>query len=426
MNNADIDRLVDALRAVVTVAVQRGLAPRDIEHAVLWWEPYDECGSRGRTAIQKVRDFRSVAEMMYAEPTMGDLRIHANDIRKIKWPEFVLDDTSERLCECYFTMVGEVAVNESALRRIAERYVTDVQSNDFDFVTTFQVAQFNAASAFTLNKQTSFRPVSSADIEHFGYELLPVRRPPRLNKRDWICTVTQKFPMDDVAASHRSRDYWDRLIGGLGLSNNGDAWFSLLCEGPRSPFLRGHHYGTDHRIHSSPYGPSVSLGPEDINRYREMMERVTTICDQEVKSLFVAFRRFRAAAGRAAIEDKITDLAIGLESLLAPDSGTGEISFKFRMRGAALLPNRFGSVGARMKLMQKLYKARCDIVHGSLSDNSDRSALMHQATDIFRIIFDELSRTSASVKDSIAELDEEMTNGGETWLARNRPTCPSI
>jgi hypothetical protein len=122
------------------------------------------------------------------------------------------------------------------------------------------------------------------------------------------------------------------------------------------------------------------------------------------------------------MDDKLTDLAIGLESLLVPDSATGEISFKFRIRGAALLPDRFGSPHDRIRLMKKLYNARCDIVHGNSSRTSDRLRLMHRATDIFRIVFDELSRAPTSVKESIAQLDGEMTKGGERWLARVAPT----
>ena len=65
------------------------------------------------------------------------------------------------------------------------------------YVTVFQVSKFFAAEAFNLDDKISFRPISDADIEHFGYEPLPVRRLPRLNKRDWICTVTQTFRVDD-------------------------------------------------------------------------------------------------------------------------------------------------------------------------------------------------------------------------------------
>ncbi len=418
MNNADIERLVEALRAVVKTAITQGITPRDFEHAVTWWEPYDETGSTAQTMLRKATDFRFVAEMLHAEPCIAQLRSLANEIRKIKWPEFVVDETAEIICDCYFSDLGSVAVDESVLRKIAEKYVAEVQSDELVYATVFQVSQFSASEAFKLNDKISFRPVSDADIEHFGYEPLPVRRSPRLNKRDWICNVTQTFRVDDFTAPHRSRDNWDRLIGALGLSKEGDAWFSLLCEGPTSPFLREVHYGTEHHIHSSPHGPPVMLESEDVDRYCNVFENINTICDRQSKDLVLAFRRFRAAAGREVIDDKLTDLAIALEGLLVPDSATGEISFKFRVRGAALLPAHFGTPRDRMKLMNKLYRARCNIVHGNSSRDSDRLRLMHRAIDIFRIIFDELSRAPISVKDSIAQLDEEMTKGGERWLAR--------
>jgi hypothetical protein len=122
------------------------------------------------------------------------------------------------------------------------------------------------------------------------------------------------------------------------------------------------------------------------------------------------------------VDDKITDLTIGLESLLAPDSATGEISFKFRMRGAALLPAHYGPPSDRIKLAKRQYDARCNIVHGNSSADADRLWLMHRAIEMFRIVFDALSRAPTSVKESIAQLDQEITNGGETWLARLAPT----
>jgi hypothetical protein len=303
------------------------------------------------------------------------------------------------------------------LERVAEKYVDEVQSDKLTYVTIFQVSQFSAVEAFKLNDMISFRPVSDADIERFGYEPLPVRRSPRLNKRDWICTFTQSFRVDDITAPHRSRDDWDQLIGALGLVKQGDVWFSLLCEGPTSPFHRGFQSGIEHRIHSSPHGPAVMLEREDIDRYCKVFERLNDICDRKAKNLFLAFRRFRAAAGREVLDDKITDLVIGLESLVTPDSGSGEISFKFRSRGAALLPDQFGSPRDRRALMKKLYDARCDIVHGNSADDSDTRWLMHRAIESFRIVFDKMSLASSSVKECIEQLDLEMIKGGERWSA---------
>ena len=193
MNTTDVGRLTEALRAVVNTAITNGFAPRDFEHAVTWWEPDDESSSTARTVIRKATDFRLVAKMLHAEASMARLRSCANDVRKIKWPEFLVDETAETICDCYFSAVGAVAIDESALQRVAESYVTEVQSDEFLYVNVLQVSQFSAAEAFNLNDKISFRPVSDKDIERFGYEPLPVRRSPRLNKRDWICTVTETF-----------------------------------------------------------------------------------------------------------------------------------------------------------------------------------------------------------------------------------------
>jgi hypothetical protein len=88
------------------------------------------------------------------------------------------------------------------------------------------------------------------------------------------------------------------------------------------------------------------------------------------------------------------------------------------MRGAALLPDRFGSPSERIKAMKDLYNARCDIVHGNAPGDSDRLRLMHRATDIFRIVFDQIARAPTNVKNTISQLDEEMTKGGAQWLAK--------
>jgi hypothetical protein len=349
---------------------------------------------------------------------MERLRTVANDIREIKWPEFVLDPTAEDLCDCYFCTIGSVAMDESALRWVAEKYVTEVQAEDFVYVTVFQVVNFSAAEAFQLDDNIEFRPIADADIEHFGFEPLPVRQSPRLNKRDWICTVCQSYRADDISAPHRSRDIWDVLIGSLGLSSGGDAWFSLLCEGPKSPFLSGTHYGSRHRMRSSPRGNAITLDQEGISRYKDTFARIRAICDHKTRSLFPSFRRFRAAAGREVMDDKLTDLVIALESLLVPDGRKGEIRYKFGMRGGALLPERLGVPRERRKLMQSLYDARSGVVHGSKgSSRPEVTRLVNRATDSFRIIFEQLSQSPSSLEKSIAELDDAMVKGGEAWLS---------
>ena len=88
------------------------------------------------------------------------------------------------------------------------------------------------------------------------------------------------------------------------------------------------------------------------------------------------------------MDDKLTDLVIALESLLVPDGRKGEIRYKFGMRGGALLPEQLGGPRERRKLMQRLYDARSEVVHGSKgSARSEVTWLINRATDSFRTIF---------------------------------------
>jgi hypothetical protein len=417
MSNPDVDKLMEALRRVVNAALDKALKPADFDYAVLWWEPYSDSGSTSKTEIRSAKDFDIVARCLNGHASIDNLVKCANDIRKIKWPEYLRDATAETICNCYFSSLGSVAIAETVLRQIAEKYVAEVQSDVLNYGTIFQVSHFTSTNAFNLDEKISFRPVSGADINHFGYEPLPIRRQPRLNKRDWICKIADSFSIDDIDGRHRWRETLDRLTGALGLTCEGDAWFSLLSSGPTSPFLQGGYFGSEHRIRSSTHGPAVQMEQSDIDRYRNVFGLVNSHIQKNSKNLTLGFRRFRAAAGREVVDDKITDLAIALESLLTPDSSTGEISYKFRMRGAALLPDRFGSPCDRISLMKSLYSARCEIVHGNSSGNSDRLRLMSTGTEIFRLIFDKLARSPTSVNETIAKLDEKIMKGGELSAA---------
>jgi hypothetical protein len=117
MTIEDIGELAGALRSVVETAFTKGLAPTESEHAVIWWEPNDDHGSTGKTEIRKTADIRSVARMLHAEPSMAQLRAIANDIRKIKWPDMVVDETAENIRDFYFSAVGSVAIDEPTLRQ---------------------------------------------------------------------------------------------------------------------------------------------------------------------------------------------------------------------------------------------------------------------------------------------------------------------
>lgn len=418
MNNEDVDKLKTALRAVVEQAIERELTPNQIEHAVLWWEPYSDCGSTSKTSFHTRTDYRVLVRMLHGAPEIDNLLSVSNEIRRIKWPEFVVDPTVEDLCEGYFSAARSVSLDEDLLQQTAEEYVRDVQAEEFVYVTVLQVSGFSADAAFELSDEIKFRPVTQDDIRHYGYEPLPVRDRPRLNTRDWMCVIRQTYKADDYTAHHRSRDIWEPLIGALGLVCEGSTSFSLLSEGPASPYLSSTHFGSTHQIRSSPHGNAIHLDSDGIDHYQEMFRLVKPVCDGNTKHLAPAFRRFRAAAGREIMDDKLTDLVIALESLLVPDGRKGEIRYKFGMRGGALLPERHGGPRERRKLMQKLYDARSQVVHESKGTaQSEVTWLINRATDGFRTIFKTLAQSPVGVEKSIFALDDAMVDGGNPTAA---------
>lgn len=376
MKQNDVQKLTGALRAVVEASESRNLRPIQREYAVLWWEPYDAHGSTGKSALRKLEDFRSVADMLHGEPAMDRLHEVIDEIRKNEAIPYVVDKTAEIVFEVYLAKAMSVSCDETILEDVARRCVEEINNDTYLHRTVLQVEQFNAPEPFELTDDIVFRPITMDDIEEYGRETLPVRNSPRLNKRDWICTINQTLPRNDITDT---QIVVDRLLGALGLTKEGRARISVIIYGPVSLYLGDRYPGSRFSNHSSPHGSAVEFTPEDVERFRHIFQRVNAICDKKEKNRFVALRRFRAASERNVVDDKIIDLVIALESLLIPQSGS-EIGYRFRMRGAAFLPDTFGDIGHRMDLMKKLYNARSSAVHGSSSKNADVNWLMQRAT----------------------------------------------
>jgi hypothetical protein len=84
--------------------------------------------------------------------------------------------------------------------------------------------------------------------------------------------------------------------------------------------------------------------------------------------LSLAARRLNMAMLRSSEQDSILDVTIGLETLLVPDGGKGEITHKLAMRLAALARmRRFESYNPCevFSLCKKLYDYRSAVAHGS-------------------------------------------------------------
>jgi hypothetical protein len=138
--------------------------------------------------------------------------------------------------------------------------------------------------------------------------------------------------------------------------------------------------------------------------------------------LTVALRRFNQAYGRDIPEDRIIDLTIALESCLLGSNEKDELSYKFSLRGAALLAQeKIWEPGKAQLLLRTIYTIRSGIVHNGeqLTDKSSKNKLQklgiqsdkfpQQCENIVRDILRAYVRRRAngeSVSTVIGKLDE--------------------
>src|SRR5262249_42901237 len=112
----------------------------------------------------------------------------------------------------------------------------------------------------------------------------------------------------------------------------------------------------------------------------------------------------------------------------ASDSPQLETTYRFRLRGAALLPPELGTVAERMAIMNRLYRFRSQTVHASKTvhgagkrESSEREALRKtclEADSVLRAILRWFVRRSERREELAAlpqALDIALVEGGEKW-----------
>lgn len=85
---------------------------------------------------------------------------------------------------------------------------------------------------------------------------------------------------------------------------------------------------------------------------------------------FAAYR-FHLADFRPYLGDRLTDYVESLEYLLVPDSGEGEISYKFRSRGVLILTSKTEEREGVYTQLKEAYEMRSAIVHGDVKQQTD-------------------------------------------------------
>ena len=139
--------------------------------------------------------------------------------------------------------------------------------------------------------------------------------------------------------------------------------------------------------------------------------------DPKFSSLQLPFRRLRFASSRSKGEDKLIDCVVGLERLLAPDTPNLEITFRFKLRGAFILPSVFGTPRQKQKFMSDLYRLRSSVIHGSAT-KLELDEMLPKSAKAFIEIFKWFARAlkvEHNIDNIIHKIDDSMVEGVSKW-----------
>jgi Apea-like HEPN len=160
------------------------------------------------------------------------------------------------------------------------------------------------------------------------------------------------------------------------------------------------------------------LTAEEVHRLGDLFKTVTLVsADSRYADMQLPLRRLDMASRRPVLEDQLVDFTIGLERLLAADTAQLESTFRFRLRGAALLSEKFfGTVDERIELMNKLYSLRSAVVHGRATDTDVREYTPRAEEALKKVIEWYLRRPEPkAVRDVLRDIDRALVSGGNMW-----------
>jgi hypothetical protein len=431
--------LSDAVSAIIVLVESHGIGS-DLpinRYQVMWMEPVDPNSSQSRIEELTEPSFHLLQfeqpmlhAQLYANPAVKKILSDAAGFVKqngILGPMHFgsPESLAEQLLATYFNRVGSFAIDDQIAREVCTQYVEDLRTNTGVIASVFLVENFSASTPFNLSKEVRFRQIERDDIDRYGripFHPFIGRDQPWLDLKHWVCDVEQVSPKDTMVIFNGHGELAEQIAGALNLSTEGTAKFTLLANYWKSPFISSGTVAGGNPFPTSGVGNPVKLDPDGVKAFQSIYAGVQRIgTDSRLAHLKLPFRRLRLAASRASNEDRLVDHVIGLESLLASDSPYLETTFRFRLRGAALLPQSFGSPRERIDLMSKLYELRSSVVHGKAAPKEVDEFLPMSERILRSILLWSLNRAGAinTIRDVVRRLDEALVTGGSTWAYAN-------
>jgi hypothetical protein len=441
------ENLRSAAEHVIAVANAHGVGPElpSIPYEAAWMEPVSDGGWALRQSDHSEPAFfvvwKQLKEKLNDSPAFKSLIRVASEFaeREGKFlPVFgalLIDNAGELLVLSYFDRAAALRVDEPILEAVCNEFEADLRSDTVALNAIYRVRGLKAEKPFLLASGVNFRPMNLDDLAFYGrtsfdpFGIAPKSFGHQLFRDDWVCEIERRINKNSMDEFNDFGEEIEDIAASFNLTISGRVLFSLLEKQVKSPFLRIGTFRGGTEVATSRIGEPVVLDQHDLGRLQTKFARVTQIgSDDRLAHLRLPLRRLRMSASRTHDEDHVVDCVIALENLLASDSPQLETTFRFRLRGAAMLPVRFGTVQERIKLMGRLYEFRSKTVHAaksahgggkkmhSTADETRRTA--GEAETVLRGIlawFVERSEKPEKLAHTLAELDEAMVQGGQTW-----------
>lgn len=415
------------IRTVLAECARRGFDYDKLveEHAIAW---YARDGNGQHERLKQFPGgllFSEVLRVLERAREMTDLHTVVEHflLREAKLPAWFLYWNSDRavgdLIYEYLKRKNALELDERLVEQISREYIDDHMSSRIRQRSVVRLEGFSSPNSFNVSDTIVIRPIERRDIEQFGKKTLrssntelPVK------EDDWICEMSHAAPKSDMLSLDLFRDMMDSVATALQLSATGRAIFKHLGTMSISPFFDTGTMWSSGFYVTRRTGSTMDLTSERIVLIRENYERIQRIKSTEsLEYLRLPLRRLRLSSERKNDDDSLIDNVIGLERLLCPDIDRHEAAFRFRLRGAALLPESYGTDRMRIDLMKNLYDLRSSVVHGN-PDATEVAVWSERSEKILKEIFSwYLNRMDAkSNREGTSKLlDNAMVKGGRAW-----------
>jgi|GEM_PF-2906242 len=412
-----------AIDCVISFAEEQGLkdAFPEEEFQLQYWKPDDGDSTRGHLVTDDRREpsFRSFYftwrdKLDTAEPivTLNALCEDFKNRHGVAMSKYWWSDYGRTILARYFGRIGKFIQDPSVATKVVDEFRQDLTAPVEQIELVYYVENLRANSPFALWKgKVSFAPVSDEDLRTYArrQEVLLTGHHFHLDWSGWICRILMESNKSTFEDYNNATDHLDALLNALSLVSEGRATFHLLAKQVTNTFLDVGRQSGGEPVPSGWGGP-IYLSASAVAKLDEMLPKIIRVStDGRLKLLRLPLRRMRAAASRKSAADAFLDTVIALEGLLAHDTPALESTYRFRLRGAALLSAEFGTPRERLKSLDDMYSMRSRIVHGNIED-AELSPMLEQATRVLKFIFLRYLEESqgTSPEDVIRKIDEGM------------------